>query len=479
MGAEGRVEISGLCERCMGCGAGGDDQTLYDLAHMDDRTLSSLMHESQYNLKGLHEKAWEHARKRLEKLRGTIEAKKGELRDLKEGFSYRLLEQLASGGGVDGLLDEYLEDDARKRLEEELAMMDRMEETVEPEDIRDSLKAYAEKDLIEINEDGIRITPKGSGTLARYVLRRIWENLAAAHAGTHATKAEGFGMSDGFACRRHEYGDEFFKIDMERTLLAALEAGKMRAGRIEFDQEDLWVRETVVDTRVCVGLIVDESGSMSGDKIHAAMDISLALSELIRRNARDRMRLFLFSSHVREMACWDMLNVTFSGGTTDIRSALKRFRTAVAGERAEKQVYLITDTEPNSEEGKYVGFEKATIGVLREALIYQREGITLNIIMLDSTPHLREFASVLARRNLGRVFFAEPKDLGKVVIEDYLRTRKRQIGRRKRAGGERPMDDRFVGTTASLGRPLPRIKTFRGLGRKNFVHRPIPKGRSS
>ncbi len=233
-------------------------------------------------------------------------------------------------------------------------------------------------------------------------------------------------MSDGFACRRHEYGDEFFKIDMERTLLSALEAGKMRAGRIEFDQEDLWVKETVIDTRLCVGLVVDESGSMSGDKIHAAMDISLALSELMKRNAHDRMRLFLFSNHVREMACWDMLNVTFSGGTTDIRGALRRFRSAVAGERAEKQVYLITDTEPNSEDGKYVGFEKATLGVLQEAIIYQREGITLNIIMLDSTPHLREFASVLAKRNLGRVFFAEPKELGKVVIEDYLKTRKKQ-----------------------------------------------------
>ena len=309
--------------------------------------------------------------------------------------------------------------------------MDQMEAAVEPEDIRDSLKDYVEKDLIEIDGEGVKITPKGSGRLARYVLRRIWENLAADHAGAHAAKEEGFGMSDGFACRKYEYGDEFFKIDMEKTLLAALEKGKGRAGRIEFDTEDLWVRETVIDTKVCVGLIVDESGSMSGDKIHAAMDISLALSELIKRNAGDKMRLFLFSNHVREMGCWDMLNVTFSGGTTDIRSALKRFRTAVAGERAEKQVYLITDTEPNCEDGKYIGFEKATLGVLQEALVYQREGITLNIIMLDSTPHLREFASVLARRNLGRVFFAEPKNLGKVVIEDYLRTRKRQ--NRKRA----------------------------------------------
>ena len=106
------------------------------------------------------------------------------------------------------------------------------------------------------------------------------------------------------------------------------------------------------------------------------------------------------------MACWDMLNVTFAGGTTDIRRRSPAVQDRVTGERADKQVYLITDTEPNCEDGKYIGFEKATLGVLQEAIVYQREGITLNIIMLDNTPHLREFASVLAKRNLGRVFFA-------------------------------------------------------------------------
>jgi uncharacterized protein with von Willebrand factor type A (vWA) domain len=420
------MEIALLCDRCMGCGEGGEEQTLYELAHMDDRTINSLMNESRYSMKGLREKASRHARERMEKVRGSLDAKKGELCELKEGFSYRLLEQLAAGGDLDRLMEEYLGDDHRKRLEEELTMMDRMEEAVEPEDIRSCLKEYADNDLIEIDGDGVKITPKGSSRLARYVQRRIGENLSAAHMGTNATKEEGFGMSEGFARRKYEHGDEFYKIDMETTLLSALERGGLQGDRIEFDQEDLWVRETFSDTKLCVGLLVDESGSMSGDKIHAAVDISLALSELVRRNSRDRMKLFLFSNQVREMQYWDMLNVAFAGGTTDIRSALRRFRAAAAVERAEKQVYLITDTEPNCEEGKYVGFEKATLGVLQEALVYQREGITLNIIMLDNTPHLREFASILAKRNLGRVFFAEPKELGKVIMEDYLRTRKRK-----------------------------------------------------
>jgi len=425
------LEISRLCQRCMACGGEGeDDATLYQLAHMDDRTISNLANESRYSVKNLYEKAWASAMARLEEERGKMQARRDELRGLKESFSYKLLEELACGADLDRLLEEYFGDDHRKQLEEELTMMDHMEEGVEPEDIRNSLKEYVDRDLLEIDKDGVRITPKGSGRLARYVLRRLCENLSAMGAGVNTTKEEGFGMSEGFFNRRHEYGDEFHRIDTEATLLSALARGRKGADRIEFGEEDLWVRETIVDTKLCVGLIVDESGSMSGDKIHAAADISLALSELIRRNARDKLRLFLFSNQVREMTCWDMLNVTFAGGTTDIRGALRRFRTAVSGERADKQVYLVTDTEPNSEDGRYIGFEKATLGVLQEAIVYQREGITLNIIMLDNTPHLRDFASILARRNLGRVFFAEPKELGRVVMEDYLRTHKRRKARR-------------------------------------------------
>ncbi len=430
MEPKGDMAVSGLCTRCLTCTEGYEDQMLYDLAHMDDKSLSNLMNESRYSVRGLHEKAWEFARERLERARDSREAKKGELRDLKERFSYKLLEELAAGGDLDQLLQEYLGDGYRRQLEEELARMDHVEENVQPDDVRNSLREYVEQELLEIGEDGVRITPKGSNRLAKYVLRQLWEKLSPTNSGTNDTKEEGYGVSDGFANRRHEYGDEFYRIDMEATLLAALEKGKLGAERIEFDEEDLWVRETIEDTKISVGLIIDESGSMSGDKIHAAMDICLALSQVIKRNARDRLRLFLFSNQVRELPLWDILNVTFAGGTTDIRSALRRFRTSVTGERADKQVYLVTDSEPNCEDGKYIGFEKASAGVLQEAILFKREGITLNIIMLDSTPHLTEFASLIAKRNLGRVFFAQPKELGRVVMEDYLRSRKRR-GMRK------------------------------------------------
>ena len=425
------LEMNTFCDRCMGC-ENTDDKTLYDLAHMDDKTMSSLVNECRYNMKELQEKARDYARKRMEENREGLEGKMERLRELKEGFAYRLLQQLEGGGDLDGLMEQYLSDEDRRQLEEELTMMSGMDDGIQAEDVKSGLQEYVEKNLIEVDGEGIRITPKGSERLAKYVLQKIWDNLSGINNGTNATKDEGFGVSHGFSNRKYEYGDEFDRIDMESTFMTAMERRHKGEGRIEFEEEDIWVKETQIDTKLCVGLIVDESGSMSGDKIHAAMDISVALSALMSRNSRDKMKLFLFSNQVREVPHWDVMNVNFAGGTTDIKSALKRFRTSVAHETADKQVYLITDTEPNCEDGRYVGFEKASLGVINEAQVYQREGITLNIIMLDNTPHLREFATLLAKRNLGRVFFAEPKELGRVIVEDYLRAKKKQKLRRVR-----------------------------------------------
>lgn len=431
MGSKRDVEMSVLCDRCMAC-ENPDDKTLYELAHMDDRSMSSLVNECKYNMKGLQEKAWDNAQRRMEERKAGLEGKKEKLRELKEGFACRLLEELQEGKDLDGLMNEYLSDESRRELEEELSMMSGLDEGIQSEDVKNGLQEYVEKNLIEIDGDGIRITPNGCNRLAKYVLKKIWDNLSGINSGTNQTKDEGFGVSHGFSNRKYEHGDEFDRIDMESTLMTAMERRASEDGQIEFSEEDIWVRETHIDTKLCVGLIVDESGSMSGDKIHAAMDISAALSELMSRNSRDKLKLFLFSNQVREVPYWDLMNVNFAGGTTDIKSALKRFRTSVAHETADKQVYLITDTEPNSEEGRYVGFEKAALGVINEAQAYQREGITLNIIMLDNTPHLREFATLLARRNLGRVFFAEPKELGRVIVEDYLRAKKKQKLKRVR-----------------------------------------------
>ena len=105
-------------------------------------------------------------------------------------------------------------------------------------------------------------------------------------------------------------------------------------------------------------------------------------------------------------------------------AALRAFRIAVRNEKGDKQAYLITDAEPTFEDGKQVEPEEAIHGVIEEALRYRQEGITLNIIMLEQSPYLKQIASTLARESLGRVFFTSPLKLGEMVIEDYLKAKK-------------------------------------------------------
>jgi uncharacterized protein with von Willebrand factor type A (vWA) domain len=44
--------------------------------------------------------------------------------------------------------------------------------------------------------------------------------------------------------------------------------------------------------------------------------------------------------------------------------------------------------------------------------------------MLDDDPELREMAKRIAQVNNGRVFFADPKNLGEALVEDYLGSKK-------------------------------------------------------
>lgn len=190
--------------------------------------------------------------------------------------------------------------------------------------------------------------------------------------------------------------------------------------------DDLRVHEAVHHAEVHFGILVDQSGSMNRDgKIEAAVETALALSELMRiRFPEDRLRVFAFSEEVREVEPWELPDIAVPMKYTDIRAALRAFRLAVAHEAGNKQAHLITDSAPNFEDGEFIGFERAMAGVLAEARRYRMEGIVLNIVMLDEDPELREMAKAIARQNLGRVFFTNPGDLGKTMVEDYLASKR-------------------------------------------------------
>ena len=121
---------------------------------------------------------------------------------------------------------------------------------------------------------------------------------------------------------------------------------------------------------------------------------------------------------------------------TNIQHSLQMARQFLVGQDTpNRQVVLITDGLPTAhfeQELLYLLYppdiltERAT---MREALLCQREGITLNVFLVPSWSQSEEdvrFAHRLAKTTQGRVFFTAGNDLDRFVVWDYV-SRKREI----------------------------------------------------
>jgi len=309
------------------------------------------------------------------------------------------------------------------------------------QDIEKGIEEQFELGNIELINGKVKITPRGAKKLAKKALKKSIVQSLQNEIGPHYIEKKGYGADLSITSKKYEVGDEYYRIDFENTFLEAMERShpnKSAGHRISLRPEDFQIHEEMHQNRIISGLLIDESGSMLGDKIRlnpvtadkmgAAIETALALSELIRQHPNDLLKVYLFSHVVREIPYSAILNTSFTHGAyTDIKRALQNFRRDVSGKKGIKQAYLITDAEPNSENGKHLGFKKACAGVIQEAMNYRTAGITLNIVMLDQNPQLKEFAFSLARKNLGRVLFTSPVNLQKVVVQNFLTARKGRI----------------------------------------------------
>lgn len=408
-------------DHCLGClGSSEEYEFIESLAcHcFERRSIGTILQRMNPDDPVLQE-ARRKRRKRNQERGRRLFALKSELGDWEERLSYSVMDRLLGGEKPEGLAGEIMEDQKRGSLMDAIRELQWEEEELLDRDVMEVLLRHQKLGLIEIDAaDRITITARGARILARKSLRRIFQALRNKRTDNAEGEKRGVDMHRSPPSRPYELGDAYEAVDIERTLLTSLS----REGKSDLRPEDFFVHEPFQESRVIVGLLIDESGSMAmNEKIGGAIETSLALSELIGREKNCRLRVFLFSDRVREIRPWDIVNQFVTGRTTDTRSALIAFRKAVATESSIKQAYLITDTSPNTENGGFVGFDKAMRGVMEEALRYRHDRITLNIIMLDTNPRLRAFARALARNNLGRVYFVNPDRLGEVVVKDYLR----------------------------------------------------------
>lgn len=285
-----------------------------------------------------------------------------------------------------------------------------------------TLSRYHREGLIDLEDGYVAVTERGARVLARGLLKRIVGNFEGSLARRNAAKVMKEGLIPTAANRKYEEGDDYASLDFENTLLNAI-GHRKKDDKIRFRREDFRVHEKKNETKSIVGLLVDTSMSMQLKKVmETARDTSLALTELFGEQENHSIKVYLFADHVKEVPSREIFRHSFPGGLTDICAPLEKFRKAVRSMDADKQAYLITDSVSNLKNGRLLGFEEAAPHVLAEVSRYRKEKITLNVVMLGEQERFKAFATKMAQRSNGRVFFVNSENMARTIVRDYVRS---------------------------------------------------------
>jgi uncharacterized protein with von Willebrand factor type A (vWA) domain len=368
------------------------------------------------------EKVKKKAEERIQVNQKRREELERQLEQLKAQMMMKAMEKLLESG-EDVAMQTLEITGEMKGLEEQIEQLDAEPYAVSKDDFDEALHDLEVKGFLDGRKRGVVLTSKGAQFLGRGFLSRILLNLARKGLGAHRVEDVGFGPWLAATYRPYEPGDPYDRINVERSLMTTIERGD---GFSNMKVGDFHIYESRHATEVHFGILVDQSASMKKKgKMEAAVETALALSELMHLEfPEDRLRVYTFSEETRIVEPYELPGVTVPQQYTDIRKPLRAFRTTVTIEPGNKQAHLITDSAPNFLDGEFVGFKKAMTAVIEEVQLYRLHDIILNVIMLDDDPELREMAKRIAKVNNGRVFFADPQNLGEALVEDYLMSKK-------------------------------------------------------
>ena len=373
-------------------------------------------------------------------------------------------------------IDELLKqiEQAKKTAQLAIIDMEELEKFAEAADI-DALKALqqqvedyirdqAEKQGLEGDSSGkYRLTPKAMRLFQSKVLTQIFSQLQASRTGRHPDAVVGEGAVESPKTKPYEFGDSVSQMDIPASIVNAL----LRAGPglpVRMTPDDIVIHRTKVNPKAATCVLLDMSGSMRYDGMYVNVKrMGLALDGLIRseypgdflqfvemytfakpRHISEIPHLMpkpvtIFSPVVRlkaDMSDPNRSELTIHPHFTNIQHALQTARRFMANQDTpNKQIVLITDGLPTAHfEGSmlfmlYPPDPRTEEATMREAMLCAREGITINIFLIQSWNQSHEdlqFAYRLAETTKGRVIFTAGKDLDRYVIWDYLQ-RKKQI----------------------------------------------------
>lgn len=373
-------------------------------------------------------------------------------------------------------------DELLKQLEEaqetaQLAIidLDQLSEFTDPQSVED-LRGFQEqvqeylKNLMEgqglADQRGrVQLTSKAYKVFQGRLLERIFSDLQASRSGRHQHAVEGEGVTELPQTRPWQFGDSITEMDIPTTMInAMLRQGSERPLRLRSD--DIEIHRTKNNPRCATVVLMDMSGSMRYDAQYVNVKrMALALQGLITTeypgDFLQFVELFSFAKRVApgdlislmpkiptitdpvvrlraDMSREDLPESAVPPHFTNIQHGLLQARQMLSVQDSpNRQVILITDGLPTAHFEDHLLYllyppdpqtEHAT---MREGLLCNQQGITINIFLLPSWSQSREdvqFAHRLAESTGGRVFFTAGKDLDRFVVWDYVSHRREIIG---------------------------------------------------
>ena len=348
--------------------------------------------------------------------------------------------------------------------------------------IQDYLREMAAQQGLEHTAEGYRLTPQAFRLFQGRLLEEIFSELDAARHGRHSGPIVGEGAVELPRTKSYEFGDSVTHMDIPQSMINAMirernvqtsQGPSFQSGdtteqpfpRIRMLPEDIEIHHTRNTPKCATVVIMDMSGSMRhGGQYINVKRMGIALDGLIRREYPGdylqfiEMYTFAKPRHISELPGLMPKPVTIYNPVvakradmsdpnitefdipphfTNIQHSLHLARQfLLPQDTPNRQIILITDGLPTAHfEGQmlyllYPPRPETEHATMREAVLCQREGITINIFLLPNWGQTHEdvqFAQRMVEATKGRVFFTGGRDLDRFVVWDYVQQRRKII----------------------------------------------------
>lgn len=341
------------------------------------------------------------------------------------------LEQQMQRAQYDGKMDNIDSDKLRELLGDEA--LDNLDE------MKKMLEILEEAGYV--NKDGNKweLTPRGTRSLGQKALVEIYSKLKKQNLGNHATPEEGRFGERLEESKPYEFGDPFH-LHMSRTIRNALDR-EGPGSPVQLKTEDFEIYRSELITQTATVLMVDLSWSMAlRGSFQSAKKVAMALHHLISSAyPRDSLYVLGFSAYAKEIKAHDLPYLQYDDyllGTNMQHALILAEKLLAKHQQGTRQVIMITDGEPTAhlENGRPVFAYPPTPTTISKTLRAVRscttKNITINTFMLDQSYYLKTFVEQMTKINGGRIFYAEPQNLGEYILVDYVQNKKKKLTRR-------------------------------------------------